>query len=96
MSVNTVVAGVYLAANEPLPARGVACIKRRMPILIPGQQVSILLEALGEIVQAEALIDRSVGQICLGNKSGGGMELFLFFAGEGLGFEIAPRRVSYF
>jgi hypothetical protein len=48
--VHTVVTGVQLSADKPLPERGIAGIKRGMPIVIPGEQISIFLKALRENV----------------------------------------------
>ena len=30
------VAGIYLSADEPLPAGSIACVQRRVPVLVPG------------------------------------------------------------
>ena len=76
--VNAVEAGVYLAADEPLPARGVAGIEGGVPILVPGEKIGVFLEALGNFIQAEALVDSGVGHVGLRNELGRGMDILLF------------------
>ncbi len=68
MPVHAVVTRVQLSADKPLPERGVAGIQRRVPILIPGEQISILLEAFGEILLAKALENIRISGIGLSNK----------------------------
>src|SRR5208337_4684179 len=55
--IDAVVAGVDLAPDEPLPARGVARVQGRVPVLVPFEQVGVLFEAVQEVVQAEALVN---------------------------------------
>jgi hypothetical protein len=57
MAVDAVVAGIDLAALEPFPAGCVAGIENLIPVFVPVQQVGILFEAVGEIVQAETFVN---------------------------------------
>ena len=87
MAVYAVVGGVDFATDEPFPAGCVAGIKGGVPILIPGQQISIFFETFWEVIQAKPLINIGVGHIGLGNKLRGGMKIFLFLPVNGnLGF----------
>src|SRR5271157_5478765 len=66
--IDAVVAGVDLASDEPLPARGVARVQGRVPVLVPFEQVGVLFEAVREVVQAEALVNLLVRHVRLGNE----------------------------
>ena len=63
--VDAVVRGVQPAADEPLEERRGARIQRRVPGLIPGQQVGVLLEAVGELVLGEPLPDGRIAGVGL-------------------------------
>jgi len=65
MTVDAVVARVQPPAHEPLPERRVARVERRVPVLVPRQQVRVLLEALGKVLLAESLEDGRVGRVGL-------------------------------
>jgi hypothetical protein len=68
VTVDAVVAGVDLAALEPFEAGRVAGIQDLIPVFVPGQQVGIFLETVGEIVQAEPVVDALVRHVCLGDE----------------------------
>jgi hypothetical protein len=55
--VNAVIADIELAAYKPFPKRGITGIKGGMPGFIPIQEVSIFLEAIRKILQAEPIIN---------------------------------------
>ena len=75
--VDAVVAGVEPAPHEPLPKRGVGGVERRVPVLVPVEQVGVLPEAFGKAVLAEALVDRRVGRVGLADEAGRGEEVLL-------------------
>ena len=68
MPVDAVVAGVELSADEPLVVRGVARVEGLGPILVPGQHVAPLPEALREVLEREALVHRGVGEVRLADE----------------------------
>src|SRR5205823_4262286 len=68
VAVDAVVTGVQPAADEPLPERRIARIQRRLPVRVPGQQVGVLLEALGEVLLGETLQDRGVARVRLADE----------------------------
>jgi hypothetical protein len=68
VTVNTVVAGVDLAALEPFVAGRIAGIQDFIPVFIPGQQIGIFFLAVGEIIQAEPVIDAFVRHVGLGDE----------------------------
>src|ERR1700732_776234 len=76
MTVNTVVTGVELSADEPFPERRVARVQSGVPVLVPAQHVGIFFEALREFIDAESLVYRRIGQVRLANEFGGGMVIF--------------------
>src|SRR4030081_458997 len=78
MPVNAVVRGVELAPGIAFPERGVTGIERGMPVLVAGQQVGIFAITLGEILFAEAFIDRGIGQQSLSNETRAGIKILLF------------------
>src|SRR5207244_1876797 len=65
MAVHAVDASVQPTAHEPLPKRRVARVEHRVPLGIPGEQIRVLLEAVGEVLLAEPLEDVGVGRVCL-------------------------------
>src|ERR1017187_1905485 len=76
MPVHTVVRGVDFAAREPLPEWRITGVERRVPVLVPAQQIGVLPEALREILLAEAFVDVGIGQICLADKFCGRIIVF--------------------
>src|SRR6266581_4943642 len=60
-----------LAAAEPLEERRRARVGRGVPRLLPGQQVRVLLEAVGELVLGEPFQDGGVGGVGLRDETGG-------------------------
>ena len=77
MAVDAVEAGVQASADEPLPERGVAGVKRRVPVRVPIEQVRVLLEALREVLLAETLEDGRIGRVRLRDERRWGVEVFL-------------------
>jgi hypothetical protein len=69
--VHAVVAGIQPAAGEPLPERRVAGVQCRVPGLIPGEQVGVLLEAVGEAFLGEPAEDGRVGGVGLRDEPRG-------------------------
>ena len=76
--IDAVVGRVQPATDKPLPERGVAGVEGGMPVLIPGQQIRILLEALGEVLLLEPVEDARVARIGLANEFRGRGEVLLF------------------
>ena len=70
VAVDAVVAGVQPATDEPLPEWWIAGIERGVPVLVPGEQVRVLLEALREVLLPEAFADRRVGSVRLSDELG--------------------------
>src|SRR6266511_1948317 len=66
--VDAVVTGVQPAADEPLPERWVAGVQGGVPVGVPGEEVRVLLEALGKALLAEPFEDRRVGRVRLGDE----------------------------
>ena len=58
--VDAIVRGVQPAADKPLAERRGAGVQRRVPGLVPGQQIGVFLEAVGELVLGEPLQDGRV------------------------------------
>ena len=83
MAIDTVVARIDPTADIPFPKRRIAGIERFFPTLIPIEEVSIFVETLGKIVQAEAFINLLVAQICLGNELLRRIVIFLFLPMDG-------------
>ena len=79
VAVDAVEAGIQLAADEPLPARRVGGIERRLPTLDPGQEIGVFLEAIGKIIEAEALVNPGIRHVRLGDerRRWGDLPLFL-------------------
>jgi hypothetical protein len=69
--VDAIVRGVQLAAGEPLVERRGACVQRRVPGLLPGQQVGVLLEAVRELVLGEPVKEGRVRRVGLRGETGG-------------------------
>jgi hypothetical protein len=74
VSIDAVVAGVDLAADEPAPEWRVAGVERPFPVPGPVEQVCKLLEALAEPVEGKTLKDTVVCQIGLRDEPGFGGE----------------------
>src|ERR1700686_3768112 len=68
MAINAVDARVEPATDEPLPERRIAGVQRGVPVLVPREQVRVLLEALGEVLLAEAFADAGVACIRLSDE----------------------------
>src|SRR4029077_716354 len=77
VAVDTVIGGVQPTTDEPLPEGRVAGIERRVPVLVPGEEVGILLEALGEVLLPESVEDGRIPRIGLANKFGRRIEILL-------------------
>src|SRR5208283_4611915 len=76
--VDAVVGGVELPPREPLVERGVARVERLGPVLVPGQHVAELPEALREVLERKPLVYRGVGQVGLADELRLGDEPLLF------------------
>src|SRR6266481_5234018 len=83
MPVHAVVRGIEFAAGIPLPERSVTGIERGVPVLVPGQQVSIFTVAFGKILFAEPLVYGRIGQISLPDKFRVWVKVLLFFPMDG-------------
>jgi hypothetical protein len=98
VAIDAVVAGIQLAADEPLPERWIAGVQRGVPILIPVKKIGVFAKTFGEIFLAEALHDGWVVKIGLPDEFCRGTEEFLFFPVDGdlgfvfPGFGLALRR----
>ena len=57
MAIDAVVTGVDPAADEPSPERWIARIKRDVPGPVPVKKVSVLLEAVRDVIQTESIKD---------------------------------------
>src|SRR5207244_2680928 len=76
--IDAVVRGVQPAADEPLPERRIVRVERGVPVLVPSEQVSILLEALREIPLRESLEGARICQVRLGDERRRRGVIFLF------------------
>ena len=68
MSVNTVVTSIELATDKPIPEGWITGVQGLFPILVPIQQVCVLLKTFGKILQAEPIVNSLIRHVCLGNK----------------------------
>ena len=57
MAIHAVVRSIELPAHEPLPEWRIIGIERRMPILVPTQQVGVFPEAFRKFILAESVED---------------------------------------
>src|SRR5207302_9753767 len=81
--VHAVVARIEPAAHEPLPERRVTGVERGVPVLIPGEEIPILPEALREAVEAEAFHDPRVGEVGLADEFCRGLIIVFLFPVDG-------------
>src|SRR5271168_3240195 len=65
MAVDAVVAGVELAADEPLPERGMAGVQRFAPGFVPIEKFCVNVKAFGKMFFAEFLDEGGIGKIGL-------------------------------
>jgi hypothetical protein len=65
MAIDAIVSDVQSAADEPEIERGVAGVEGRGPVLIPVKEIGVLAEALGELVEREALVDIGIDEVGL-------------------------------
>jgi hypothetical protein len=77
VAVHAVVAGVQLAADEPLPERRLAGVQRGVPVLVPAQHVGVGPEAFRVVVFAEPLENIRVSSVGLGDEPGRRVEVRL-------------------
>src|SRR6266480_210417 len=68
MTVDAIIAGVETAPDEPFPEGGIARIQRRVPIVVPVEEVGIFFEALREALLTEPFINLRIARIRLSNK----------------------------
>ncbi len=78
MPIHAVEAGVEAAADEPLPERRIAAVERRVPVLLPVEQVGVFAEVLRKLVDREAVEDRRIGQIRLTDEFRRWLDVLLF------------------
>src|SRR5256712_11357411 len=69
VAIDAVIGGVQLATDKPLPEGCVAGIESRVPVLVPGEEVRVLLEAFGEVLLPESIEDARITCIGLADKS---------------------------
>src|SRR5206468_4161422 len=69
VAVDAVEARIQAPPDEPLPERRVAGVERRVPVRVPVEQVSVLLEALRKVLLAEPLQDGRVGRVRLSDET---------------------------
>src|SRR5579859_2995734 len=77
MAIDAVVTRVQPTADEPLPKRWVACVQRCVPIVVPGEQIRVFLEALRKVLFAESLKNTRIACIGLPNKLWRGLIILL-------------------
>src|SRR5207237_4479454 len=77
MADDAVVRGVQTPADEPLPEGRVAGVERRVPVVIPAEEIGVLLEALRKMFLAESVEKRRVRTIGLGDERGRRVEVIL-------------------
>ena len=92
--VDAVIAGIQPSPDEPVEERRVGIVKRRMPILVPRQQVGVLDEAVGEFVRRKSVEHPRIGHVGLSDEPGTGMDKFFFLpVGGDLSFgDVTFRR----
>ena len=78
MAIDTVVGGVQPATNKPLPERCVTGVEGGVPVLIPGQEIRVLLETFREVLLLEPVEDARVARIGLANEFRRRDEVLLF------------------
>ncbi len=76
MPIDAIKAGIDLATDKPLPARSFARVECRMPVLVPGEEISVFLVALWEIVKAKPIKNFGIRHIRLGDKTWLRMKIF--------------------
>src|SRR5262249_41357468 len=87
MAVDAVVADIEFAADEPLPEGRMRSVENGLPLLVPGKEVGVFLEALGEVLLVELLDEFFVGEIGLGDEGLGRTDVLFFLPVDGdLGF----------
>src|SRR5205823_8493184 len=77
MAIDAVVTSVEPTADEPLPKRRVASVQRRVPIVVPSEQIRVFLEALRKVLLTEPIKDTRIACICLPNKLWRGLIVLL-------------------
>src|SRR5271157_340276 len=83
MTIDTVIADVDSAADEPSPERRIACVERDVPRLVPVEKIGVLLETVREVVETESFKDGFVGEVGLGNKFLWRVDIGLFLPVDG-------------
>ena len=78
MAIDAVVASVQFAADEPLPEWWIARVERRVPVVIPIEQIGVSAKTFGEIFFVELRDERRIVQIRLSDKFRGREEEILF------------------
>src|SRR6516164_11419663 len=68
MAINAVVTGIEPTADKPFPEGRMASVQRDVPILVPVEEIRVLLKALRKVVEAEAVEDSRVLQVGLSDE----------------------------
>jgi len=63
MAINAVVTGIESTADKPFPEGRMASVQRDVPILVPVEEICVLLKALRKVVEAESVEDSRVLQV---------------------------------
>src|SRR5439155_21089099 len=77
VAIDAVVTSVEPTTDEPLPKRGVARVQRRVPIVVPREQIRIFLEALRKVLLTEPFKNTRIACIGLPNKLWRGLIVLL-------------------
>jgi hypothetical protein len=68
VAIDAVVTNVEPTADKPLPKRRVAGVQRRMPIVVPGEQICVFLVAFRKVLLTKTFKNTRIACICLSNK----------------------------
>src|SRR5207245_6519885 len=96
--IDTVVGGVQPPTDKPLPEGCVAGVEGGVPVLLPGEEIRVLLEAFREVLLLEPVENSRVAGIGLANEFRGRDEVLLFSPVDrdlGFGYFDFLRRVHY-
>jgi hypothetical protein len=83
VAVDAVVGSIELPSNKPFPEGSVAGVQGGVPVPIPRKQVGIFFETLGELIEAESLVDRRINQVGLTNEFRRGIVIFFLLPVDG-------------
>src|SRR5437660_470519 len=77
VTIDAIVTRVEPTADEPLPERRVTRVQCRVPVMIPGEQIRVLLETLRKVFLTESFIDARIASIGLPNELWRGLIILL-------------------